>query len=208
MKEIAELILTLSACTFFGIVIFAVYMMSHSRAVKSVNMAASLVICTVISGMMLYFKFNIGIVSAIGAISFIRFREPVKDHRDLAYIFWGVVAGFLCTAHQYVALGAACMAIILAMYFAGAFAKNDRLLLVVKGSISDEQIIMEKLAEFAGDKLKLYCNNTDDHELELIYRVSSNTDGSAFGQDIKEFLYNIDGVNAVDLIYQKDDMSL
>ena len=121
MNQYFNLILTVGASAFFGILIGIIYRVSHSRAVYSKGMQVALLVYTVIPAMMLFLDFHKGGIALIGAITIMRFREPVKDHRDLMYILWSVASGFACAAHQFVLLGICSFIVIIVLCILGAW---------------------------------------------------------------------------------------
>ncbi|MGN0352649.1 MAG: DUF4956 domain-containing protein [Roseburia sp.] len=210
MKEYQDFLLILGASGLLGTVIAGTYRLSHSRAVLSSRMATSLVIYAVIPAMMLYLKFNVGGIAIIGAITLMRFREPVKDHRDFAYIFWAVTSGFACAAHQFFLVGAASCVLILVLMGTGALRKEGRLLLVVRGDAQGEEALIEMFANQPRNTVKMkYNNSVEDSYMELIYEICEEEENRlSFGQKLKEELYQMEAVQEVNLFYQQDDMGI
>lgn len=210
MKENLDLLLVLASAGFLGIVIGIVYKMAHSRAVMAKQMVMSLIVYSIIPAMMLYEKFNVGGIAVISAVTMMRFRNPIKDHRDLIYIFWAVVGGFACATHQYFLLGAGSIGIVLVLLCSGAMRDSERLLLVVRGAAESEESIIESVQYQAENHLKMrYNNSVEDAYTELIYEIRNNCDDKLkFGEDIKNYLYRLGTVTEVNLLYQRDDMSI
>ena len=210
MKENIDLILVLASAGFLGIVIGIVYKMAHSRAVMASQMVQSLIVYSVIPAMMLYEKFNVGSIAVISAVTMMRFRNPIKDHRDLIYIFWSVVGGFACATHQYFLLGAGSVGIVLVLFGLDAIRNPERLLLVVRGAADAEESIIESIQYQGENHLKMrYNNSMENSYTELIYEIRNNCDDKLkFGEDLKNYLYRLDTVNEVNLLYQCDDMSI
>lgn len=210
MKETIDLILVLASAGFLGIVVGCVYKLAHSRAVMSSRMVMALIIYSMIPAMMLYEKFHVGGIAVISAVTVMRFRNPVKDHRDLVYILWSVVGGFSCAAHQYFLLAAASIVMILVLLGLDAIQNKERILLVVRGNAEAEKNIIESLENQGENHLKMrYNNSMEDSYTELIYEIRNNCDDKLkFGQDLKNYLYRLGTVTEVNLLYQSDDMSV
>lgn len=210
MKETIDLILVLASAGFLGIVIGCVYKMAHSRAVMSSRMVMALIVYSMIPAMMLYEKFNVGGIAVISAVTIMRFRNPVKDHRDLTYILWAVVGGFSCATHQYFLLATASVVIILVLLGLDAMKNPERILLVVRGDAEAEEGIIETIQDQGENHLKMrYNNSVEDSYTELIYEIRNNCDDKLkFGQDLKNYLYRLGTVTEVNLLYQSDDMSI
>ncbi len=210
MKDTLDLILVLASAGFLGCVIGIVYKMAHSRAVMAKQMVMALIVYSVIPAMMLYVKFNVGGIAVISAVTMMRFRNPIKDHRDLVYILWAVIGGFSCATHQYFLLGAGSITIVLILFGLDVMRNSERLLLVVRGDAQAEESIMESIQYQGENHLKMrYNNSMEDAYTELIYEIRNNCDDKLkFGEEIKNYLYRLGTVTEVNLLYQNDDMSI
>lgn len=72
-----------------GFLIFVSYYISHIGTIYSKKFNASLVILTILTGMvMTVIGNNIALsLGMVGALSIVRFRTAIKDSRDTVYIF-------------------------------------------------------------------------------------------------------------------------
>ena len=91
---------------------------------------------------MLMISSNIVIsLGMVGALSIIRFRTAVKDPRDTAFIFWGVVSGLACGTQNYtiVIAGSIFICLILFMFKKIAVADNKYTIIIRGTNISIEE---------------------------------------------------------------------
>ncbi len=210
MQEYVNLLLTILAAVFFGMVIAGVYKMAHSRAVFSRRMQYALLIYAVIPTLILYLNFNIGGIALIGAVTIMRFREPMKDYRDLLYIFWAVASGFACAAHQFILLGTASIFLVVILSLLGAFRNANRVLLIVRGDAEEEEFLIDEIIGMHRGNLKmLYNNSKDGAYTELIYEIKNKCDDKiVWGENFKQKLYDLEGIWEVNLVFQQDDMGI
>jgi hypothetical protein len=70
----------------------------------------------------------------VGALSIIRFRTAIKDPRDTAFIFWGIVSGLACGTQNYTIVIAGSIVICLVLFgFKKVISKDDKFILIIKG---------------------------------------------------------------------------
>lgn len=210
MELFINLVLTILAACFFGSVVGLVYNLSHSRAVYSKKMQVSLLIYTVIIAMMLFLDFYNGGIAVIGAITIMRFREPVKDHRDLIYIFWSAASGFACVTHQFVVLGILSSILIFVLVITKAMKYDDRFILVVRGKPLAEENILKYVRLVEKGNLRMKFNNSiNDSYTELIYEVKNSCkDKILWCENFKKVLYSNEDIEEVNIIYQRDDIGI
>lgn len=210
MKDIIDLILVLTSAGFLGVIIGIVYKIAHSRAVAAKQMVMAFIIYSLIPAMMLYEKFNVGGIAVISAITMMRFRSPVKDHRDIIYILWAVIGGFACATHQYFLLGTGSIAIIIVLFCFDAIHNTERLLFVVRSDADVEEKVMEVIQYHGENHLKMrYNNSMEGAYTELIYEIRNNCDDKLkFGEELKDYLYRLGTVTEVNIFYQRDDMAI
>ena len=86
-----------------GAVIYISYHISHKGTIYSKKFNVSLVLLTLLTGMvMTVIGSNIALsLGMVGAVSIVRFRTAIKDSRDTVYIFWAIVAGICCGVGSY-----------------------------------------------------------------------------------------------------------
>lgn len=211
MNSIPNLVLVMTSAGVMGLLIGCVYKLSHSRAIFSYGMFQSLMLYSVLTAMMLYLRITVSTAVLIGAVSILRFRNPIKDHRDLIFILWSIVAGFCCATHMFPLLGIGSVLVIGSMIILRANKQYERVHLAVKSADKDDESIIQCLNELhLTEKLKMLENNSDsDVSTELIYEVRDDSSSFETAQYIKEMIYKyIQGVTEVIVMYQEDDTAI
>jgi Domain of unknown function (DUF4956) len=118
-----NMLLCLIISGLLSLIVAKVYQYTYREASFSPAFMQTLVICCMVIGaVMLIIGSNIArAFSLVGALSIIRFRNAVKDPRDVAFIFLVMGIGMACGSGFYsTAVGLtffACMAIVLMSYF-------------------------------------------------------------------------------------------
>lgn len=210
MTEISDFLVVMGTAAFISFILSILYLMSHSRAVVSRKMAIALIVFSMIAAMMLYLKFTRAGLIVFGALTIMRIREPLKDHRDTAFVFLAVVTGFCCASHQFYLIGIGYTVLILILFLTGSLRMYDRIILVVRGDGNKEETILENVKKKASDKLSLiYNNSVEGKYTELIYEISSKvTDKYDFGRSMRKMLFDAELANEVNIVNQRDDMKI
>ena len=84
-----------------GCIICFTYRISHSRAIYSKSFETALLMFTLMASISISILSR-NIVLALGALSVVRYRSVIKDHRDMIFLFWAVAAGIACGVEEYV----------------------------------------------------------------------------------------------------------
>ncbi len=146
----------------------------------------------------------------VGALSIIRFRTAVKDVRDATYIFWAIAVGIGCGVSQYalIAIGSVFLLVFLQLTSRGF--TSYRQMLVVQGESEALSRIEAAVTDYFDGKVKPSMRNMTEVSCELVYSVPEGMlerRAQKNQMDITEALIRIPGVNRVNLVEQKDELS-
>ncbi len=182
-----------------AMIIYLTYKNTYTGVMYNPRFNVSLVMITMVTTIvMVVIGSNISVsLGMVGALSIIRFRTAVKDPRDTAFIFWGVVSGLACGTQNYTIVLAGSVVICLVLFiFKKVVASDDKYLLIIKGKDLDSTTIdkfVNKNTKYYTCKGK-YIKNSD---VELIYDVKlKKKNDDSFINTLKDNL-NIDSVNLV-----------
>ena len=80
-----------------GLYIFYIYKLTFSGILYSKNFNITLILVTMVgSVIMMAIGGNLALaLGMVGALSIIRFRTPVKDPKDITFLFWSMTAGIV-----------------------------------------------------------------------------------------------------------------
>ena len=182
-----------------AMIIYLTYKNTYTGVMYNPRFNVSLVMITMVTTIvMVVIGSNISVsLGMVGALSIIRFRTAVKDPRDTAFIFWGVVSGLACGTQNYTIVLAGSIVICLVLFiFKKVVASDDKYLLIIKGKDLDSTTI----DKFVGKNTKYYtCKGKyiKNSDVELIYDIKlKKKNDDSFVNTLKDNL-NIDTVNLV-----------
>ena len=194
-----------------GLVIFLSYYFSHEGTIYSKKFNVSLVMLTILTTMvMTVIGNNIALsLGMVGALSIVRFRTAIKDSRDTAYIFWTIIVGICCGVGDYVVAGIGTAIVFLVMLIMGRIKNDNRILIVIKTSLSNERKIEGIVFDYFEHKANLRVKNTTDKTLELIYELPKKYYTKSFNKEksITETIYELKNVEYVNIVSQNDEIS-
>ena len=156
-----------------AMIIYLTYKNTYTGVMYNPRFNVSLVMITMVTTIvMVVIGSNISVsLGMVGALSIIRFRTAVKDPRDTAFIFWGVVSGLACGTQNYTIVLAGSIVICLVLFiFKKVIASDDKYLLIVKGKDLDTNKVdkvVEQNTKYFSCKGKYIKNN----DVELIYDI-------------------------------------
>ena len=209
--SVQEIVLNFLAAIILGLVIFLSYKYSHSGAVYSSRFNVSLLMITFVTTLVMSVIGNNVALSLgmVGALSIVRFRTPIKDPRDATYLFWGIAVGICCGVSEYIIASIGSGVIFLMLLLLGGIKSNDRYLLVVHGArMAESEIETMILTSFEGGAIMRVKNSTRE-TCEYIYELSKKMLDKNKEQNglLTEKLYKIEGVQAVNIVCQNEEVS-
>lgn len=198
-----------------SLVIGAVYRLTHRGVSYSQSYAHTLVImCMVISMIMLIVGSSIArAFSLVGALSIIRFRNAVKETRDIGFIFLVMAIGMACGTHFYALAAAATLtvcAVIMLLYRVNVFGKTNtsRILCVRLPADRDHESALQPVFKKFLDESSLISMESAAGGVlqELVYSVVLKP--SAEPQQILKALREVNENQKVSLVVGQQEVDL
>ena len=201
---IETVLLVLLVAFIVSLIIFITYKKTYTGVLYNPRFNVSLMMITMVTTVvMCVIGSNISVsLGMVGALSIIRFRTAVKDPRDTAFIFWGVVSGLACGTQNYIiaVVGSLFICIIL-FVFKKISAANDKYVLVVKGNseaLNDAEKIVKVVVK--DNYLKGKYIKNDDFELVYDIKLHKDTDKRLLSE-----LKKVDGITTVNFVSSNTD---
>lgn len=193
---IGTVVMVLLIAFMVSLIIYLTYKNTYTGVMYNPRFNVSLIMITMITTIvMVVIGSNISVsLGMVGALSIIRFRTAVKDPRDTAFIFWGVVSGLACGTQNYtiVIVGSIFICLIL-FIFKKTITVSNKYVLIIKGKNYD----MNKVSSIIEKKTNGSCLKgkyiTKDN-IEMIYDIKFKK------KEKDDIIYDIGKVNGVDTI--------
>jgi len=205
-----SVLLSLLLAFILGQVLAWVYYATHSSLSYSRSFVQSLILITVVVAMVMSVIGNniITAVGLMGALAIIRFRNIIKDTRDIAFIFCSLVVGMATGSQRYATaiVGTVVLSVIAIYLYLTGFGThrphNGFLRFSYRGHIGPEHPIPAILKRFCGNFTLISVQDAGfgspaEYAYQLIIRNASKNE-----QMIAE-LGKIDGIENVSLTMQE-----
>ncbi|MEE0751338.1 DUF4956 domain-containing protein [Frisingicoccus sp.] len=206
-----DIVLHILAAAVLSLAVYISYWYTHSGTTYSKKFNVSLITLTVLtSTVMTVIGNNVALsLGMVGALSIVRFRTAIKDSRDTTYIFWTIIIGICCGVGDYIvaAVGSAVVFVVLLIF--GRVRNENRMLLIVRGASSNQIDIEGEISRYFNNKPVLKVKNTTPETIELIYEMTRSVymEGYKKEKSITDILYQLGGVEYVNIVVQSDEIS-
>ena len=208
--EIGTVVLNISMAAVLGFLIFVSYFITHRGTIYSKKFNASLVVLTVLTGtVMTVIGNNIALsLGMVGALSIVRFRTAIKDSRDTVYIFWTIIVGICCGVGDFMVAVVGSIITFIVLFILGAIKNDNRMLIIIRGARNKQSIVTGYIFKTFKNKAILRVKNTTENTMELIYEISSSLlKKKEKDINITDALYDLGGIEYVNIVMQNDEIS-
>ena len=188
-----------------------VYYFTHSGLSYSRSFVQSLILITVVVAMVMA-VIGTSIITAVGlmgALAIIRFRNIVKDTRDIAFIFCSLVVGMAAGSQRYAVaiVGTLVLSLIVIYLYVSGFGThqphNGFLRFTYRGHVAPDDPILTILKRFCGSFVLISAQDTGFGTSEVEYAYQLMLRNTAKSQQMLSQLQNIEGIENVSLTMQE-----
>ena len=200
--KIQDIIFRLLISLAVALFIYFIYKFTFNGVTFNRNFGVTTVVTAVI---MMIINSNLALsLGMVGALSIIRFRNAVKDSRDISFIFWSVASGLAAGTGLYlVALISTVFIGICVVVFNLTGFSSKSYLLVVKYNVGFNSDIIAKALNHYCKKYRLRMKNTSDDTVEAIYEL--NLRNGADGVMVEK-IADLDGILSVNLVSSNEEI--
>jgi uncharacterized membrane protein YhiD involved in acid resistance len=206
-----SIILSLLLAFILGQVIAWVYYATHSGLSYSRSFVQALILITVVVAMVMSVIGNniITAVGLMGALAIIRFRNIIKDTRDIAFIFCSLVIGMAAGSQRYATaiVGTAILSLIALYLFATSFGThephNGFLRFTLRGYIDSKHPILNILKRFCANFTLISSHESGFGGPVVEYAYQLMIRNSDKNETMLSELKNVEGIENINLTMQE-----
>jgi uncharacterized membrane protein YhiD involved in acid resistance len=206
-----DIILSLLLAFVLGQLIAWVYYATHSGLSYSRSFVQSLIMITVVLAMVMTIIGNniITAVGLMGALAIVRFRNIIKDTRDIAFIFCSLAVGMAAGSQRYMTaiVGTIILCLIAIYLYATGFGThqphNGFLRFSVRGHIGPEHPIPAILKRFCGSFTLISAQDSGFGTAEVEYAYQLMIRNAARNAEMLSRLKGVEGVENISLTMQE-----
>jgi uncharacterized membrane protein YhiD involved in acid resistance len=205
------ILLSLLLAFILGQVLAWVYYATHSGLSYSKSFVQSLILITVVVAMVMTVIGNniITAVGLMGALAIIRFRNIIKDTRDIAFIFCSLVVGMATGSQRYLTaiIGTVILSLIAIYLHFTSFGThrphNGFLRFNLKGHIGPDHPIPAILKRFCSNFTLISAQDSGFGTSEVEYAYQLMIRNAAQNEEMLTELDKIQGVGNISLTMQE-----
>jgi len=203
--DIFNIFFSLLLAFLIALAISQVYKITHRGVNYELTFMTSLVILApIVAVVMMFIRGNLVLsLGLVGSLSIIRFRTPIKDTRDMVYLFWSIAVGLGAGTHNWglvILASAFLVAAIFILYLIKyGRSQNHDFILVVSGSseyVSDS--LLEIIRKYAKDS-RIRSQKISEEMWEVIFEMQFSDQKAEFDQLVRD-LKAVKGVGSVSLL--------
>ncbi|MFP4067769.1 MAG: DUF4956 domain-containing protein [Spirochaetaceae bacterium] len=204
--EMINFIISLILAVGLGLAIATVYRYTHRGMNYESSFLSTLVLLTPIVTLVMFFIQGDLVLSLglVGSLSIIRFRTPIKDTRDMVFLFWAIVTGLGCgTLHWTLSILATIfMSLLLAVFYLLRYGRQLHVeyILVLSGVAPYDYEGLEEMVNDTGAQVQLRSHEVDGENWELTYEFRFDRQLEPRIQRLVEAAREVRGVNKISLL--------
>jgi uncharacterized membrane protein YhiD involved in acid resistance len=179
--------------------------MTHRGVNYELSFMTSLVLLApIVAVVMMFIRGNLVVsLGLVGSLAIIRFRTPIKDTRDMIFLFWSIAAGLGAGTYNWgiVTLFSVFMVVViffLHLFKYGRSQNNDYILVVSGNSDYDSDLLIDIVRKYTKDS-KIRSQKIGDDIWEMIFELQLD-DGKRDVDLIVKELKSVQGVGNVSLL--------
>ncbi len=204
--QLVNFFLSMALALLLGLLIAVVYRLTHRGMNYESGFLSTLALLAPIVTLVMFFIQGDLVLSLglVGSLSIIRFRTPIKDTRDMVFLFWTIATGLgVGTLNWTVALFAT---LLLSLFMGAMFLfkygrpLHAEYILIVSGSDGNRDAEVERVVNGRRANVQLRNHEIDGERWELTYELRL---ARAYEEDVRQMvgeLKRIAGVNRVSLL--------
>lgn len=205
-----ELTLTLFTALVMSLILSFLIAMIYRNTHRGMNyepafLTTLVLIAPVVALVMFFIRGDLVLsLGLIGSLSIVRFRTPIKDTRDMVYLFWAIVVGLGCGTENWTLalLATIFISIIIFILFLFEYGrpKHSDFVLVVSGHSSRSPESANRLVKEYSSRSRIRSHDIVDDSWEIVYELRFT---KAQEHDTEQFISAIkklEGVKKVSLL--------
>ncbi|MDF1519298.1 MAG: DUF4956 domain-containing protein [Brevefilum sp.] len=204
-EDIFNIIFSLIVSIIIGLVISQTYKLTH-RGVnfESTFMTSLVMLAPIVAVVMFFIQGNLVLsLGLVGSISIIRFRTPIKDTRDMVYLFWVIAVGLGTGTYHWgivIISSLAILALIVILYFLnyGQSQNHDYILIISGGNQLEQEAIKTVLNQYTTNP-KIRSQTINKDSWEVVYELHLAKIDPVVDKLLKD-LNNIESISNVSLL--------
>lgn len=204
--DLSSVIVSLVLASIMGLLISILYRNTHRGLnYEHTFMATLVVMAPIVSIVMLYIRGDLVLsLGLIGSLSIVRFRTPIKDTRDMVFLFWVIAIGLGCGTYNWaiVVVSTVIITILIAILYFVRYgnARNSDFVLVVSGqSTVDSEKIQQIVQQYASEA-RIRSLEDESDQWDMVFELRLMKQDTDLAEKLIRDLRGQQGITKVSLL--------
>lgn len=204
--DLMNLLFSLFLAIAIAFIISQIYKYTHRGLNYELTFMSTLVVLApIIAVVMLFIRGDLVLsLGLIGSISIIRFRTPIKDTRDMVFIFWVIAVGLGCGTYNWNVVIISTIVIATVMFLLhfiryGHSKATDYVLVVTGTKALKNNEIGEVLKSYTKE-IRVRSQETEQDYWEIIFEIQLRDLTETMVGELHDRLNHIPGVKKISLL--------
>lgn len=205
-QDVYDVLFSMVLAIVCALAISQIYRHTHRGMNFELSFMSTLVLLApIVAVVMLFIRGDLVLsLGLIGSLSIIRFRTPIKDTRDMVFLFWVIAVGLGCGTYNWavVVLSTIFISLVIITLYLIKYGRstNTDYVLVVSGEDSADGNILEKTVREYVEEARMRSYETEAGQWEAIYELHYPCAQQKAGKDMVRSIQQIPGIQKVALL--------
>lgn len=204
--EVFNVTFSLAIAIIVAVIISQVYKRTHRGMNYELGFMGTLVLLApVVALVMMFIRGDLVLsLGLIGSLSIIRFRTPIKDSRDMVFLFWTIASGLGAGTYNWMLVILACLimvplAFLLYTVNYGGTEQRD-FVLIVAGNATCPTAAVDATLRQTAQTFKMRSQEMEQERWELVYELALPPDDPIVADNLLQQLKENAAVQRVSLL--------
>ena len=195
-EDLINILFSFLLAIIIGIIISQIYRVTNTGMNYEQSFMIALVLLgPIVTAVMLFIQGNLVLsLGLVGSLSIIRFRTPIKDTRDMIFLFWVIAAGLGCGTYNWtiaVIFSLILLIVIIVMQIMKYGQSNNRdFVLIISGNQSYPSDEIDSVIKKYTSDAQIRSHESEDDHWETIFEIRfsdlKGKESKALIQDLKD----------------------
>ncbi|MGD8402414.1 MAG: DUF4956 domain-containing protein [Anaerolineales bacterium] len=199
-QDLFNIVFSLVLAIVLGFVISQVYKHTHLGLNYEISFLTTLILLApIVAAVMMFIQGSLALsLGLVGSLSIIRFRTPIKDTRDMVFLFWVIAIGLGCGIYNWTLVVVFSLLIfitIIILYLTRyGQSRNKDYVLVLSGDSSYPDSEVESILKRYTFDVRVRSRESENDLWEIIFEVRFT---EAVGEESKQLVQELQALSGV-----------
>ena len=205
-QELFNIVFSLTLAIILGVIVSQVYKRTHRGLNYEISFLTTLILLApIVAAVMIFIQGSLVLsLGLVGSLSIIRFRTPIKDTRDMVFLFWVITTGLGCGTYNWTLVVIFTLLVLLTVIILYLTkygqSRNQDYVLIISGDVSLSDLDVESILKQHTFDARVRSRETENDIWEIIFEVRFTGDVGEESKQLVQKLQGLSGIQRVSLL--------